>query len=59
MISPQGVVKVLDFGLSSATIAPEKKGSVRGTWGYMAPEQMRGDKVTARTDILCACCGSL
>ncbi|MGC6509958.1 MAG: serine/threonine protein kinase [Myxococcota bacterium] len=51
MISPQGVVKVLDFGLSSATIAPEKKGSVRGTWGYMAPEQMRGDKVTARTDI--------
>lgn len=51
MISPQGVVKILDFGLSSAVFARERKGAVRGTWGYMAPEQMMGEAVTQRTDL--------
>ncbi|MBL8618859.1 MAG: serine/threonine protein kinase [Deltaproteobacteria bacterium] len=39
MLNPQGAVKVLDFGISKALLTQESRGAVRGTWGYMAPEQ--------------------
>jgi serine/threonine protein kinase len=51
MLNPQGVVKVLDFGVSHASILQERPGAVRGTWGYMAPEQAAGEAVTPRTDL--------
>ena len=60
MVTPQGRVKVLDFGVAkvNAPIAPDETtlartgiGSVVGTVGYMAPEQVRGDAVDSRTDI--------
>jgi serine/threonine protein kinase/Tol biopolymer transport system component len=65
-VTPDGVVKVLDFGLAKAagdgstpdlTHAPTKIGShssagaVMGTPGYMSPEQARGQIVDKRTDI--------
>ena len=66
-ITPDGIVKVLDFGLakavspdgSSAEItqaptAPEgepRRGAVIGTPAYMSPEQARGLPVDKRTDI--------
>ena len=65
-ITPDGVVKVLDFGLAKAagdgstpdlTHSPTKTvnhtsdGAVMGTPGYMSPEQARGQVVDKRTDI--------
>jgi serine/threonine protein kinase/Tol biopolymer transport system component len=65
-ITPQGVVKVLDFGLAKSLAAgsapdithvPDGKmgheadGAVVGTAAYMSPEQARGSRVDSRTDI--------
>jgi serine/threonine protein kinase/DNA-binding beta-propeller fold protein YncE len=64
MLRPDGIVKVLDFGLAKLseqkTGAPEdlrramvetSTGMVMGTVTYMSPEQTRGLSVDARTDI--------
>jgi Tol biopolymer transport system component/predicted Ser/Thr protein kinase len=66
-IKPDGVVKVLDFGLakiaeaSAAAVSPEESptipmgatlaGQIMGTAAYMAPEQARGKPVDKRADI--------
>lgn len=51
MINPQGIVKVLDFGISKALFREEKDNAVRGTWGYMSPEQADGEPATAAADL--------
>ncbi|MAY79988.1 MAG: hypothetical protein CL930_04300 [Deltaproteobacteria bacterium] len=51
MVNPQGVVKLLDFGISKGLTRPEHAGAVRGTWGYMSPEQAEGGSVTAAADL--------
>ena len=60
MITPEGHVKVLDFGLAkqvvvasaaSATVESTSTQGVVGTLPYMAPEQLRGDAPDARIDI--------
>jgi len=51
MINPQGVIKLLDFGISKGWSRPEYKGAVRGTWGYMAPEQAEGQAVNLAADL--------
>src|SRR5262245_27157505 len=61
MVRPDGVVKVLDFGLAKLLDRrPEfandawvstASGMVMGTARYMSPEQARGEEVDARTDI--------
>ena len=67
MITPQGLVKILDFGLAKLTgpldpdayaetvhaeAAPHtEEGTVLGTVAYMSPEQADGRKIDARSDI--------
>jgi hypothetical protein len=51
ILNPQGVVKVLDFGISKGRLMRERKGAVRGTWGYMAPEQAHGEEVGPPADV--------
>ena len=67
MLRPDGLVKVLDFGLAkltekSAVESPDPSAATRpqidtapgvvlGTFNYMSPEQARGKQVDARTDI--------
>ena len=61
-ITDKGVPKVLDFGIASAsrqitdpdaTLGLEKltENRLMGTPNYMSPEQARGDKMDARSDI--------
>ena len=66
MLRPDGYVKVLDFGIAKLTeqrlashdhavkttaTLQTRAGLVLGTARYMSPEQARGQKVDARTDI--------
>ncbi|NIT61653.1 MAG: protein kinase, partial [Aliifodinibius sp.] len=53
MITNDGVVKILDFGLAKLSNHPKltKKGSTLGTVAYMSPEQIQGEEVDRRADI--------
>jgi Tol biopolymer transport system component len=55
-ITPDEVVKVLDFGLAKTADAPVQQGLTQaglilGTASYMSPEQARGQPMDKRTDI--------
>ena len=54
MVDQQGAVKLMDFGLvkgEGGSLADTVAGSVLGTVGYMAPEQVRGNRVDRRADL--------
>lgn len=52
VISPDAVVKVLDFGVAqTAARADTDAGAVRGTYAYMGPEQVRGKPLDKRADV--------
>ena len=60
MITPAGVVKVLDFGLAAVMPGPapapdpnslSDAGVILGTAAYMSPEQARGKPVDKRADV--------
>lgn len=59
-ISPQNIVlgvdgisRIIDFGVAKARhrLTETKSGSVKGKYGYMSPEQARGQPVDRRTDL--------
>ncbi len=64
VIRPDGLAKIVDFGLAKVVDEPADKpdtrttrnldtmpGRIVGTVGYMSPEQARGQEVDGRTDI--------
>jgi serine/threonine protein kinase/Tfp pilus assembly protein PilF len=53
MITADGLVKILDFGIAKFADGPgvTRKGSAIGTASYMSPEQVEGGEVDARSDI--------
>jgi serine/threonine protein kinase/tetratricopeptide (TPR) repeat protein len=53
MVTPEGVVKIVDFGLAGLirSEAETVSGQIAGTIGYMSPEQTLGRPVDQRTDI--------
>ncbi|MCP3137671.1 protein kinase domain-containing protein [Pyxidicoccus xibeiensis] len=53
-LTPTGVVKLLDFGLSHLGAPGVPQLSTGGTPAYMAPEQWRGETQDARTDVWAA-----
>jgi len=51
LLSHEGSVKIADFGIASATLFREEDGIIKGKFGYMSPEQARGERVDRRSDI--------
>jgi serine/threonine protein kinase len=53
LISKQGEVKVVDFGLAKASsqIETTDPGVVKGKMSYLSPEAARGEEVDSRSDI--------
>ncbi len=56
LVSWEGDVKVADFGIAKATRREQKTvtGTMKGKYGYMSPEQVRGDRIDHRSDIFAA-----
>jgi eukaryotic-like serine/threonine-protein kinase len=52
-ITEDGVVKVLDFGISKsrASVVRTMTGQIRGKFAYMSPEHLRGEKLDRRSDV--------
>lgn len=53
VVTPDGEAKLLDFGMAfrAEEAGSTRPGHVLGTLHYMSPEQVRGERVDARSDI--------
>jgi serine/threonine-protein kinase len=56
LVSFTGQTKVVDFGIAKAASEPgrpggTRTGTVKGKFGYMAPEHLRGEAVDGRADV--------
>lgn len=61
MVTPDATVKVLDFGVATVLDAAgivriTRTGEIVGTPAYMAPEQLRNERATPRTDLYALGC---
>jgi len=51
LLSYEGAVKIADFGIATAKLFTDEQGVIKGKFGYMSPEQARGEKVDRRSDV--------
>jgi eukaryotic-like serine/threonine-protein kinase len=54
MLTPQGTVKLMDFGIARTEKEPNKltaTGSTLGSMNYMSPEQIKGEPTDERSDL--------
>jgi serine/threonine protein kinase len=53
VVSYHGDVKLIDFGIAKAAgkLSRTQAGEIKGKFGYMSPEQIRGSDVDQRTDV--------
>ncbi|MGC8928162.1 MAG: serine/threonine protein kinase [Myxococcota bacterium] len=53
MVSWDGAVKILDFGIAKATnlVSTDREGEVKGKLSYISPEQLQGKEADQRSDI--------
>ncbi len=59
MIDRAGRAKLIDFGLTRTEVTGAtvtREGTLLGTPAYMAPEQLRGERVSARSDLYALAC---
>ncbi len=56
LVGVDGVSRVLDFGVAKAAgrMATTRDGQLKGKLAYMAPEQVKGEVVTRKTDVYAA-----
>ena len=54
LLSWDGSVKIVDFGIARARDVHEEAGVIKGKFAYMSPEQARGDVVDCRSDVFAA-----
>jgi eukaryotic-like serine/threonine-protein kinase len=53
LVSFDGEVKIIDFGIAKASgkLARTQVGTIKGKFGYMSPEQVRGLPIDQRSDV--------
>lgn len=51
LLSFEGVVKIADFGIATASMFREEPGVLKGKFRYMSPEQARAERVDRRSDV--------
>src|ERR1051325_6029404 len=54
LLSWDGGVKIVDFGIARARDVHEEPGVIKGKFAYMSPEQARGEPVDCRSDVFAA-----
>lgn len=54
LLSWDGGVKLVDFGIARARDVDEEAGVIKGKFAYMSPEQARGEPVDNRSDVFAA-----
>ena len=53
LVGYDGEIRLIDFGIAKAAISSihTNEGILKGKFGYMSPEQVRGDELDARSDL--------
>ena len=56
LVGTDGLAHLIDFGVAKATgrLQTTREGQLKGKLAYMAPEQLRGEPVTRRSDLYAA-----
>ena len=56
LVGTDGLARLLDFGVAKAAgrLQTTREGQLKGKLAYMAPEQLRGEAVTRRSDLYAA-----
>lgn len=51
LVSTDGEAKLIDFSVASSDLGSGRDSTVRGTYAYMSPEQVRGEVIDRRSDV--------